>query len=84
MASIGGAPLTRSSEDGATPVIQSQDLVASLPGPVFRLLILFAGPIAVLRFCLEVSLWKNGRRVESWMLLGAWWAVCLGSAHAFK
>lgn len=65
-------------------VLQSQDLVASLPAPVFRLLILFAYPISALRTVIEVLCWKTGRRVQSWMVLGAWWAVCLGSKHAFR
>lgn len=65
-------------------VLQSQDLVASLPAPVFRLLIIFAYPISVLRTALEVLCWKTGRRVQSWMVLGAWWGICLGSTHAFR
>jgi hypothetical protein len=57
--------------------------VASLPAPVLRLLILFAGPIAAFRSALEVLSWKPERRVESFMLVGAWWAACLGGEYAF-
>lgn len=65
-------------------VLQSQDLVASLPAPVFRLLVIFAYPISKLRTALEIICWKPGRRVQSWMLVGAWWGVCLGSKHVFR
>lgn len=65
-------------------VLQSQDLVASLPAPVFRLLVIFAYPISKLRTALEIVCWKPGRRVQSWMLVGAWWGICLGSKHIFR
>jgi hypothetical protein len=64
--------------------VQSQDLVATLPAPVLRLLVLFAWPISLLRRAIEVVCWKSGRRVDSWMVVGAWWAVCLGASHAFR
>lgn len=59
------------------------DLVASLPAPVLRLLILFGGPIATLRSVLEVLSWKPERRVESYILVGVWWGICLGGKYAF-
>jgi hypothetical protein len=66
------------------PQIGPSDLVSSLPAPIIRLLILFGPPIAWLRISIEVLTWKVGRRVESWMVVGAWWAICLGAGHAFK
>ena len=66
------------------PSTAETDLIRSLPGPVIRVLVLFARPIRLLRISTEVLLWKSGRRVESWMVVGGWWAVCLGAAHGFK
>lgn len=63
---------------------QSSDPTLSLPAPIVRLLIIFARPLAFLRICIEVLSWKAGRRVESWMVVGAWWGICLGAGHAFK
>jgi hypothetical protein len=63
---------------------QSADIVASLPGPIVRLLVIFARPISNLREAVEILSWKAGRRVESWIVVGMWWGLCLGSAHAFK
>jgi hypothetical protein len=60
------------------------DLIRSLPGPVIRVLVLFARPIRILRITTEILLWKAGRRVESWMVVGGWWAICLGAGHGFK
>lgn len=80
-----GAPSLGMTPAAVEPqVLQSQDLVASLPAPVFRLLVLFAYPISALRTVLEVLCWKAGRRVQSWMVLAGWWGVCLGSKHAFR
>lgn len=59
------------------------DLMTSLPAPVLRLLIVFAGPIAALRAALEVILWKPERRVQSWMLLLVWWFTCLSGGYIF-
>lgn len=59
------------------------DLVASLPAPFLRLLILFATPIATLRTALEIVFWTPERRVESYLLVGGWWAFCLGFGYAF-
>lgn len=59
------------------------DLVASLPAPVLRLLVLFAVPISVLRAGLEVLFWKPERRIQSWLMLLLWWAACFGSVYAF-
>lgn len=66
------------------PVLESQDLVASLPAPIFRLLVIFAEPISNFRTIAEVLCWKSNRRVESWMILGGWWGLCLGSGPAFR
>ncbi|KAK8864376.1 hypothetical protein IAR55_001624 [Kwoniella newhampshirensis] len=68
----------------AAQLLQTHDLVASLPTPYLRLLILFARPVALFKRVLEVLAWKNGRRVESWMMVGTWWALCLGSGPAFR
>lgn len=68
----------------AKPAEPPSDLVSSLPAPIVRLLILFGRPIAWLRIAVEVLSWKAGRRVESWMVVGAWWGICLGAGHAFK
>ena len=76
----GSAP----AEKPPPPTIPSQDLVASLPAPLIRLLLVFAQPISGLRAILEVLCWKSGRRIESWMLVGGWWGVCLGSRYVFK
>ncbi|WWC70221.1 uncharacterized protein I206_104171 [Kwoniella pini CBS 10737] len=71
--------------DPPPPVIlQSSDLISSLPAPFLRLLVLFARPISLFKSILEILLWRNGNRVPSWMIIGAWWAVCLGSSHAFR
>ncbi|ODO08837.1 hypothetical protein L198_00570 [Cryptococcus wingfieldii CBS 7118] len=67
-----------------TTQLQSHDLVASLPAPYLRLLVLFARPIKATRHALEVLLWTPRRRVESWMVVAAWWALCLGSQPAFR
>ncbi|WVQ72573.1 hypothetical protein IAR50_002131 [Cryptococcus sp. DSM 104548] len=72
------APLT------SPTTLQSHDLVASLPAPYLRLLVLFARPIKAARHALEVLLWTPGRRVESWIVVAAWWALCLGSQPAFR
>lgn len=63
---------------------QSSDILASLPGPVIRLLIIFSNPIAWLRIIAEVLLWKPGRRVESWMVVLGWWGICLGFSYSFR
>ncbi|KAK4687064.1 hypothetical protein P7C73_g3056, partial [Tremellales sp. Uapishka_1] len=65
-------------------VSQTQDIIASLPAPILRLLVLFAFPISQLRRAFEVLFWKNGRRVESWIVVAAWWGLCLGANHMFK
>ncbi|WWC61858.1 uncharacterized protein I303_104443 [Kwoniella dejecticola CBS 10117] len=65
-------------------ILQSSELVSSLPAPFLRLLVLFARPISLFRTTLEILLWRNGRRAQSWMIVGAWWALCLGSSHAFR
>nr|ODN88336.1 hypothetical protein L203_02949 [Cryptococcus depauperatus CBS 7841] len=64
--------------------IQTQDIVASLPTPYFRLLVLFARPIAIFRRIAEVIFWTPERRAESWIVIGAWWGLCLGSPSAFR
>ncbi|WVQ99393.1 hypothetical protein IAU59_006526 [Kwoniella sp. CBS 9459] len=66
-----------------TTVLQSADIITSIPGPVLRLLVLFAKPISLFRGALEILSWRAGRRVQSWMLVGVWWALCLGAGHAF-
>jgi len=60
------------------------DLVESLPAPVLRLLILLSGPIAAARSLVEVLFWTSERRVQSWMVLIGWWAVCLSSTYTFR
>jgi hypothetical protein len=69
---------------GEPQVLESQDLITSLPAPLFRLLVIFAAPISALRTAAEVLSWKPNRRVESWMLVGGWWGICLGAGHTFK
>lgn len=61
----------------------STDLVASLPSPLLRLLIIFARPISFLRSAIEVLAWQADRRVESYLVVLGWWALCLGFADAF-
>ncbi|BEI87810.1 uncharacterized protein CcaverHIS019_0105280 [Cutaneotrichosporon cavernicola] len=68
---------------GGQAPLPPPDLMTSLPAPVLRLLIVFAGPIAALRAVLEVLLWKPERRVQSWMFLLAWWFTCLSGAYVF-
>jgi len=65
-------------------VLESQDIIASLPAPIFRLLVIFAKPISTFRTAAEVVCWNPHRRVESWMLVGVWWGICLGAGHVFK
>ena len=77
------APSANDPVPGTSP-LHSSDLIASLPAPLLRLLVIFARPIALGRACLEVLLWKTGRRVESWMVIAAWWGVCLGGRYAFR
>jgi hypothetical protein len=69
---------------GGSATLQSSDLVSSLPAPLLRLLVIFARPIAAGKVGLEILLWKPGRRVESWLVVLIWWAVCLGGRYAFK
>ncbi|WOO85932.1 Peroxisomal membrane protein PEX30 [Vanrija pseudolonga] len=64
-------------------VVQPADLVAALPAPLLRLLILFAGPTSALRAALEILAWKPERRLESYLVLLGWWATCLGFSYAF-
>ena len=80
------APPVKSSDPPIAPPASNgeTDLIRSLPGPVIRVLVLFARPIRFIRLSAEVLLWKNGRRVESWMVVGGWWAICLGAGHGFK
>ncbi|EAL23503.1 hypothetical protein CNBA1500 [Cryptococcus deneoformans B-3501A] len=77
-------PANPSAASHNAQLLQSHDLVASLPTPYLRLLVLFARPIALFKHVLQVFLWSPGRRVESWMVVGAWWALCLGSQPAFR
>ncbi|KAL1405325.1 hypothetical protein Q8F55_008954 [Vanrija albida] len=67
----------------ATVQVQPADLVAALPAPLLRLLILFAGPTSALRAALEILAWKPERRLESYLVLLGWWATCLGFTYAF-
>ncbi|WVQ82350.1 hypothetical protein IAT38_004478 [Cryptococcus sp. DSM 104549] len=78
------APSGPSHDSPAAQLLQTHDLVASLPTPYLRLLILFARPIALFRRVLEILFWTSGRRVESWMVIGVWWGLCLGSGAAFR
>ncbi|WVQ67685.1 uncharacterized protein L199_005889 [Kwoniella botswanensis] len=84
MAPAASIPQAGSSDPPQPVILQSSDLIASLPAPFLRLLVLFARPISFFRSLLEVLLWRSGRRVQSWMVVGAWWALCLGSSHAFR
>lgn len=61
----------------------STDLVASLPSPLLRLLIIFSRPIAFVRSALEALTWQPDHRVESYLVVLGWWALCLGFADAF-
>ncbi|TXT04865.1 hypothetical protein VHUM_03948 [Vanrija humicola] len=70
-------------QPGAAVVVQPADLVAALPAPLLRLLVLFSGPTAVLRAALEILAWKPERRLESYLVLLGWWATCLGFTYAF-
>lgn len=62
----------------------STDLVSSLPAPIVRVLVIFSHPIRSVRIALEILSWKPDRRVESWMVVGGWWLVCMGAGHGFK
>ncbi|WVW83900.1 hypothetical protein I302_105922 [Kwoniella bestiolae CBS 10118] len=84
MAPTSSIPQAGSLDPPPPVILQSSDLVSSLPAPFLRLLVLFARPMSFFRTLLEVILWRSGRRVQSWMVVGAWWAVCLGSSHAFR
>lgn len=76
--------MATASEPPATPgPVPSTDLVASLPSPLLRLLIIFARPISFLRSAIEVLAWQGERRVESYLVVLGWWALCLGFADAF-
>ncbi|WVR07020.1 hypothetical protein IAU60_004059 [Kwoniella sp. DSM 27419] len=77
-------PPAHTGQEATEPnILHSSDLVASLPAPFLRLLVLFARPLSFVRHALEVLSWRGGKRVQSWMVVGAWWAVCLGSGYIF-
>ncbi|WWC89313.1 uncharacterized protein L201_004234 [Kwoniella dendrophila CBS 6074] len=84
MAPTTSIPHAGSSEHPQPVILQSSDLVSSLPAPCLRLLVLFARPIALFKVLLEILFWRTGRRVQSWMVIGAWWSLCLASGHAFR
>lgn len=62
----------------------TDDILASLPVPVVRLLILFSGPLAWARRALEVVRWRAESQVTSWVVVVAWWAVCLGGRTVWR
>ncbi|WVF71446.1 hypothetical protein IAT40_006250 [Kwoniella sp. CBS 6097] len=79
----GSAAIADQQQQQQTTILQSSDIITSIPGPLLRLLVLFARPIALFRDALEILSWRAGRRVQSWIVVGGWWAICLGAGHAF-
>ena len=62
----------------------TDDILASLPVPVVRLLILFSGPLAWARRALEVVRWRAETQVASWLVVVGWWGVCLGGRAVWR
>lgn len=72
----GGAP--------GSKMVTSEDLLLSVPTPVVRLLIILSRPIAFTRKAIEIVLWRSKSPVESWLVIGLWWALCLGGRAAWR
>ncbi|GHJ89663.1 hypothetical protein NliqN6_6065 [Naganishia liquefaciens] len=62
----------------------TDDILASLPVPVVRLLILFSGPLGWARRALEVVQWRAETQVASWLVVVGWWGVCLGGRAVWR
>ena len=52
--------------------------LTTLPSPLTISLVALSPQIHFVRWSLEVLSWK-GSWDESWLLLAAWWGVCLGA-----
>lgn len=64
-------------------VVSAEDLLLSVPTPVIRLLIILSRPIAFLRKSIQVLLWRSTSPVESWLVVGSFWALALGGRSAW-
>lgn len=56
----------------------------NLPPHVTRLLLVLAPFIARMRWLAEVLSWSSPRTSESWLLLGAWWGLCLMTDYSIR
>jgi hypothetical protein len=56
----------------------------STPAPVTSELAFLAPHLSFLRRTLEIVSWRSASHWESWLVLGAWWAVSLGGYPAFR
>ena len=85
-----GSPDQPLADDNGTAALplenpgQTDEVLDSIPTPILRLLVILARPIAAVRKSLEILSWKSASPVDSWLLLGAWWALCLGGRAAWK
>lgn len=60
------------------------DFISAVPPPVVRLLVELGPALSWGRWALQVANWKSGSRAESWLVLAAFWVVCLGAGIALK
>jgi hypothetical protein len=77
--SVHAQPIAIHAVDG-----QTDQIVGAIPTPILRLLVLFGRPIRWSKHLLQILCWKSSSPVDSWLLLGTWWAVCLGGAALWK
>lgn len=74
----------------ATPITATADtsgtdtVIASLPVPLVRLLVVFAREIRFLRTAGQVVRWRGESSVASWCVVAAWWGVCLGGDAVWR
>ena len=59
------------------------EFVSSTPPPLTYELVALAPYIQTIRHCLEIFSWESAWE-ESWLALGAWWALCLFSEPTLK
>ncbi|KZV80509.1 hypothetical protein EXIGLDRAFT_732733 [Exidia glandulosa HHB12029] len=81
-------PLPRTMSDdhkqsNSTPAPSLTELL-SLPPHVTRLLVDLAPFIARTRWLAETLSWQSPRTSECWLLLGAWWGLCLVTEYSVR
>ncbi|KAL0956091.1 hypothetical protein HGRIS_002259 [Hohenbuehelia grisea] len=50
----------------------------TVPQPLTAALVALAPGIRVVRHALQIASWQSGAVYDSWLMLAAWWAICLG------